>query len=190
MKERERERERWEICHVMEEDSISALQSINNQISCDYPSLFHSSQILPRLLLILLPFLFPPVSSFSTLPPSLRSDFDLLSSRKAELLLIKSWHGVYKHGDKPGRKVRDREKRAKARDVSVQGAFHPLFLLTGSWTRSPTVRLSAGAPVTIRTTKNDLPPLSNSCLQIPRSFPLLPRSLLLTASNPFPHFSD
>ncbi len=112
----------------------------------------------------LLPLLFLPVSSFSTLPPSLRSDFDLLSSRKAELLLIKSWHGVYKHGDKPGCKVRDREKRAEARDVSVQGAFHPLFQLTGSWTRSPTVRLSAGAPVTIRTTKNDLPPLSNLCL--------------------------
>ncbi len=112
----------------------------------------------------LLPLLFPPVSSFSALPPSLQSDFDLLSSRKAELLLIKSWHGVYKHGDKPGCKVRDREKRAKARDTSVQGAFHPLFQLTGSWTRSPTVRLSAGAPVTIRTTKNDLPPLSNVCL--------------------------
>ncbi len=50
----ERERQWWEIRHVMEEDSISALQSINNQISCDYPSLFHSSRILPSLLLILL----------------------------------------------------------------------------------------------------------------------------------------
>lgn len=69
------------------------------------------------------------------------------SSRKAKLLLIKSWQRVYKHKDKPGQGEEwgcgAGGGGAAGRDLPIQRVSHPLFALTGSRTRFPTVPLPA-----------------------------------------------
>lgn len=133
---------------------IFALQSINNQISSNYPSLFHSSPILPPLHLIHLPVSSQP--SLHLCGPSLT--FSLHATQICYWLNLGT--GCTNTKINLGvKKERRREREACGGHGCVRPWSIPSFIPANRLlNKVPYCSSVCRGSVTIKTTKNDLPP--------------------------------